>query len=572
MKDNTIVLFFNCQIYTMDQKLSEAEAMAIFNDEIIAIGKETRVREEINLIKSIKNAKLIEKNVGGACIVPGFIDAHMHPAFYIYSKTQCNLSKVRGYVELKNILEKEDKIRPPGDWLVGLDLMEDVFINPEERKFPDRNFLDIFHRPILIFRHDGHICAVNSKALEIIGINSSNAKEKTPEFGEIRLDKDGNPTGILTEDAIGFASAAIQVPDLESFKKATIEFHSELASFGITTIGGVIQIGEFGPAGKIGEMEIELMRVLLNQGIIEQDIVFYFITDKPHKLERLKRTYIKSKELKEKYVIGGVKIYGDGSFGAKTACMFEPFSDSPEHKGFMVNKKEKLHEMVKNSIELGFHVAIHAIGDKANRIIVDVYKDVIMELLMNKEKKFSELTKNEKNHLFKEIKLKLPRLRIEHASILTSDVLDDASELGIIMVCQPAFLNSEQTWLERRVGPERIKHTYAFRSIIDSGIILAGASDAPVESASVMEAIQACVMRNGIIPEEKISVIEALKMFTWNAAHALGQNLKKGSLEKEKLADFVILEKDIKEVQIDELKRLKILETYHRGKLIYRMN
>ena len=570
MVEGNVFLFLNAIIYTMDDKGSRADAMAIFEDKIIAIGKEKEVIEQIKSFKKGKLLKVTEINLNGECIVPGFIDTHMHPAFAIYSKTQCDLKNVRSYSELQEILKNEDKKRPPGDWVLGFDLMEDVFDNSKEQYFPDKKILNVIKRPVLIFRHDGHICGVNSKALEIIGINKANVKEKVPEFGEIRLNEDGEPTGIFTEDAIGLASDAIQVPNIESFKKATVEFHKELASHGITTIGGIIQASEFGPAGKVGEMEIELMRVLLNEGLIEQDIVFYFIMDKPRKLKRIQKTFIKSEKLREKYVVGGIKIYGDGSFGAKTACMFEPFSDFPDYQGFMVNSKEKLHEMVKETIELGFQVAIHAIGDKANRIIVDVYRDVIMEILRNNEKKFSDLTKREKLLLIQDIKSKLPRLRIEHASITQTNVLQDASDLCIIMACQPGFLNSEKDWLEKRVGPERIKQTYAFKSILEACIILAGASDAPIESTSVLEAIHVCVTRNGIVPKERISVMDALKVFTCNAAYALGQESIKGSLEKGKLADFVILEKDLTDIAIEKVKNLRILETYHRGKLIYK--
>ncbi len=550
MQDSTILLFINCEILTMNEANTKAEAMAVFKEKILSIGTENEVRSEIS-----KEQDIIELDLKGACIVPGFIDTHMHPGYFIYFNTQRDLSEVKSYARLEELLKIEDKKRAIGEWILGFDLMEDVFEDPNERRFPNRYDLDkiSIERPILIFRHDGHICSVNSAALNLIGIDENNVKEKTPEFGEIRVDKTGKPIGIFTEDAIGLASDAIQIPNMDSFKEAARQFSNELASHGITTIGGMVQTGDIGPAGKAGEMEVELLRILLNENLVQQDIALYFGVEKPRKLKRFKKTYIKNPQLKDRYVVDGIKIYSDGSFGALTACMFEPFSDSIDgQKGFMVISKELLYELVYESVELGFSVATHAIGDKANRIVVDVYKDVLS--------KFSPIDRSK------------VRLRVEHASILTNDVLKDAASNNIIMCCQPAFINSEHTWLEKRIGSKRLKHVYPFRSIIDSGCVLAGASDAPIESVRVLDALQACVTRQGIVPEESITITEALKMFTYNAAYALRQEKMKGSLEKGKLADFVILDKNLKNVASNKISEVKVLETYHHGKSIYHYN
>ena len=542
-----VFLFVDCEILTMNKLNSTADAMAVFKDNILSIGPEQQVRSEIS-----KERNIMEFELNGACIVPGFIDTHMHPGYYIYFKTQRDLSEVKSYARLEEILKSQVEKKAPGEWIMGFDLMEDVFKDPKERRFPTRHDLDKVSTeiPILIFRHDGHICAVNSVALKRIGIDETNVKEKTPEFGEIQVDKDGKPTGIFTEDAIGLASDAIQIPDINEFREAARLFSKELASHGITTCGGMVQTGNIGPAGKTGEMEHELLRVLLNEDLVQQDLVLYFGVEKARKLKRFKKTFIKNPELKDRYVVDGIKIYGDGSFGAFTACMFEPFSDSKEGKaGFMVISKEKLYELVHDSLELGFSVATHAIGDKANRIVVDVYREVLSTLSLT-----DELS---------------PRLRIEHASAIKEDALKDAASSNIILCCQPAFINSEHTWLEKRLGSKRLKYTYPFRSIIDSGCILAGASDAPIESVSVLDALQACVTRQAIVPEESITVMEALKMFTYNAAYALRQEKIKGSLEKGKIADFVILDKNLEKVPRDKISEIKVLETYCHGKSIY---
>jgi len=556
MKDLIIEFFFNCTILTVDQNNSRAEAMAIFGENIIAIGTKENVRSEIEqFIENYKKEpgeelKVREMNLSGSCIVPGFIDAHMHPGLYVYFKTQLNLSKVKSYSELRTLLQNEDQFRESGKWIFGTDLMEDIFDRPEEQRFPTRYDLDSFvpNRPVVIFRHDGHICTVNSVVLKQIGIEKSNAKERTPESGEIRLDEDGNPTGIFTEGALEYVMTVIPIPSIDNLKEASKEMTKELAKLGITTCGGIIQAGESGPAGKAGTMELPLIQALIREGLIEQDFVFYVITDKPRTLNRLQKSFLSLSGKRDRFVIGGIKIFADGTFGSSTAHLFEPFTDSKNGNcGFMVIKREELYRLAKETSNLGFQVICHSIGDKSNRIVVDVYRELLGETVERK-----------------------PLLRLEHASQLTAEIIKDAAALGIIMACQPAFINSEYTWLEKRLGRERIKYTYPFRSIIDAGVLLAGASDAPIESADVLLGLRACVTRNGFVPEEAITVPEALRLFTYNAACALGQETSKGSLEKGKLADFVILNRNPESVPPIELGKIIILATYHRGFPIYR--
>ncbi len=547
-------IFYNCVIYAVDEKNSKAEAMAVFKDKIIAIGTEQSVREGVKEYFNTYQAdpeetlELEEQDLGGACIVPGFIDAHMHPGYYIYYKTQLDLSNIKNYKELENVLKKEDKDKDPEDWIFGLDLMEDLFDDPTERRFPNKNDLDLMcsNRPVVILRHDGHICSVNSVVLEKIGLNASNVKDLTPISGEIKLDSEGNPNGVFTEAATALVLDEVPM-NFKGLEDACNAVSSELASFGITTCGGIIQAGERGMAGKAGALEYVLIQSLIKDDLIEQDFVFYVVIDKPKKLKRLSQSFLKLNKEENRFVIGGIKIFGDGTFGACTAYLYEPFSNSPEDSGFMVTDKETIYKIAKETAELGFQVTCHSIGDKSNRLIVDIYRDIINELKLGKSNKF----------------------RIEHASLLTDDVIKDAAKLDIIFVCQPSFINSEYTWLEGRLGPKRIKRVYPFRAIIDAGVVLVGASDAPVESASVLEAFRACVTRNNFVPEQQITIMEALKIFTYDAAYALGQEKIKGSLEIGKLADFVILDKDINLISFENQINLRILATYHRGKLIY---
>ncbi len=554
MAQDDITVFHDCTIITMDKDSTVASAMAIHDGKVVHAGTNEAVSTAIeSLATGISAATghhpcIVRRDLHGACIVPGFIDTHMHPGFYVYSRTQLDLSKARSHDDLARLIQEDERQRGNDEWILGMDLMEDLFDDENERFFPTRVELDkaCQNKPVVVIRHDGHICSVNSMALRLMGISKNNVPTSSDRKGEIRVGKDGEPTGVFTEAATQYPLDHVTIPDMARLTEAGKRFTNEIASFGVTTIGAVIQLGAEGIAGQAGAMELPLMELLIKDEIFKQDFVFYLVTDKPKQLARVQKKLEKMSGGTGRYSVGGLKAYSDGSFGARTAAMFEPYADSPEgQSGFMIKEKHAFVALFRETHELGFQVAVHAIGDKANRTMADVFKEV--------------LARDQKPH----------RHRIEHASTLTPDTLADMATLGIILACQPAFINSEHTWLEKRLGPERLKLTYPFKSIMKAGVILAGASDAPVESARVLDAIQACVTRKGIVPEEALNVVDALKMFTINAAHAIGQETVKGSLEAGKQADFVVLDRDIRATPLDQIASIQVLRTYHRGHEVF---
>ena len=270
-------------------------------------------------------------------------------------------------------------------------------------------------------------------------------------------------------------------------------------------------------------------------------------TEDPLKLIELKKPPLDDGKKDGKFKVGSLKLFLDGSFGAKTACMFESFSDSPEMCGFCIISEEKIYKKMKLAHKNGFQIIIHAIGDRANRIAVDLYKKLLDEFPRN-------------NH----------RHRIEHASILTMDVIEDMKDYGIIASCQPPFLNSEYTWLEKRIGKERCKYTYPFKSLVNNGVVLISGSDCPVEDTSVILGLHALVTRNNFIPEECLTIEEALKTYTINAAYAAFEEDLKGSIEVGKLANLVILDKNPLEVSKEEIQTIQVLETIIRGKTVFK--
>ncbi|MHA1869641.1 MAG: amidohydrolase [Promethearchaeota archaeon] len=567
--DKRCTIFKNAHILTMAQNGASSmglnvDSFAIADEKFIAVGDYESVKNEVKT-QGYGDGDVQEIDLTGKCVVPGFIDSHTHPIIAIYLKSQLNLSEIKSYKALEEKIRDAAKKIKEGEWILAYDLMEDTFDDPNERYFPDAEKLDSIcdSNPILILRHDGHICGVNSKALEMIGVNKDNVKEKKVEGGEIRVYSDGRPSGIFTENAVSIALDAVPL-SLERLENAAREYTQELASCGITTCGGILQLEEEGPAGKMGAIEVSFMQALLRKDIFLQDFVFFLITSKPKKLKRMKKSFERIDANRGRFLVGGLKMFADGTFGASTCYMFEPFEDcdkslpyEKQNRGLMVHPEDYLYNLAKETLELGlgFHVECHAIGDKANRIMVDIYKKIIDE--DKKTNNFIEKTGS--------------RFHLEHASMLTEDTLVDAIDANLIFVCQPMFIKSEHTWLEKRFGKKRLKIIYPFKSIIEKGGIIAGSSDAPIESFNVLEAIRVSVTREGFVPEQRISVMDALRMFTMGSAHALGQEKIKGSIEKGKMADFVILDKNIDQLddKPEELSSVNVLKTYHRGKLIY---
>ncbi len=552
MLPNEIALFHHCTILTIDEQDSIADAMAVCDGKILAVGTVDRVRlavaASVDRNSPGERPKVLEVDAGGACILPGFIDTHLHPGVYIYYKTQLDLSGARSYRDLEKLIQQDASERAPDEWILGKDLMEDLFHDPKEHHFPTRVELDRASptRPIVVLRHDGHICSVNSVALGALGINKETVKAMGVTGGEIRVDVKGEPTGVFTEKATALPLGRVPMPGMDRLMAAGKTFSRELASFGITTFGGIVQLGGEGIAGDLGAVELPLLELTIQENIIAQDIVFYLVTSKPRQIKRVDAKFKKIDGGSGRLVVGGIKLYADGSYGARTAAMFEPFSDSATGEtGFMVKDSDSLLAIFKEAHELGYQIAIHAIGDKANRIVVDLFAQV--------------LASSPRPH----------RHRIEHASTLDAGTIADAARLGLTLCCQPAFINSEVTWLGARLGPSRIKKAYPFKSIVDAGVMLAGASDGPIESASVLKAIQACVTRRGLVPEECIPVMAALRMFTISAAHALGQEKVKGSIEPGKIADFVLIGHDPRSVHVEKLEAIPVLATYHRGQKIF---
>jgi predicted amidohydrolase YtcJ len=516
-------IYYGGPILTINENQPIVEAVGITGEKISVIGTLAEVKEYMG-----KDAKLID--LKGNSLLPGFIDSHMHPISYIILLLNYDLSTVKSLKELQSILKKAAKHKPKGEMIFGLRLKEEEFDIP---RLPTRWDLDEVcpDHPVFIIRYDGHIGITNTKTLELVDVDYNKI---VPEGGEIRKNEKGEITGIISENVLDmFISKLLKhlLPKLSILQESSEKAFKDFAANGITSIQGVLE--EEG-----GRLEV----CKSIQDKIFQNLYALISTNKPKRLSKYKKPPLDEGKEDSKFKVGTLKLFLDGTFGAKTACMWEPFSDEPDSCGFCVVDEEELYEKMKVAHNKGFQVAIHVIGDKGNRICVDLYKRLLTEF-------------PRENH----------RHRIEHASMLTDDVLKDMSELGLIASCQPPFINSEYMWLEKRIGKKRCKYTYPMKSIIEAGIMLISGSDCPVEDPNVIMGLHALVNRNGFVPEQCISMIEALKTYTINAAYGAFEEDVKGSIEAGKLADLVILDNNPLEIPNNQIKEIQVLETIIRG-------
>jgi predicted amidohydrolase YtcJ len=527
-------ILYGGTIITMNDIQPYVEAVGIRGEKIASVGTLEEVRLDMG-----ENSDLIDMD--GTVLLPGFIDCHIHPVSYIKRILNPDLSNVRSLKELQDLLKKESEKRNIDDFIIAYNFSEERFETPI---LPNRWDLDDIcpNHPVFILRYDGHIGVANTRAMSMAEINQNT---KVPEGGEIRKDEHGIITGVISENALNLIYAKISTPNGEKIVAATKKVSKYLAQKGLTSFHGIINADARYKADDRKSDEFSLFKLV--QNFISQDCYTFIETDYPEKAVEICKNSLLESNSDKKMKIGGLKLYLDGSFGAKTACMLEPFTDAPEECGFCVIEEAEIYKKMKLAHNENLQIIIHAIGDKANRITMNLYKKLLTEFPRD-------------NH----------RHRIEHASMLTEDVIKDMARYGIIASCQPPFINSEYNWIAKRIGYERCKYTYPMKSIVNAGVLLASGSDCPVEDPHPILGLHALVTRNSFVPEECVSMEEALKSYTINAAYAAFEETLKGSIEAGKYADLVFLDRNPLKVPKNEIKEIRVIQTIIRGKTVFK--
>ncbi len=525
-------LYFGGEVYTVDEALPAARAVAVRDGRIIEVGSEAGCRAALG-----KDFEAVD--LKGRALLPGFIDTHLHPVLMIYFDMNLDLRGTRSMKELERKMREAVRKGKKDDWVVGLQFDEEAL---DEPRLLDRRDLDDLcpDRPAIIIKHDGHMVMANTRAIEAAGISASTPD---PEGGRIDREQDGRPAGVFRESASQVILGAMPMPDIPAFLGGAAGTFSRLAACGITSAGIVLQTGEEGPAGSSGRFDVLAMQMLVEK--VPISLYGLLIADSAGKVEEARKTGLHGSEVGG-HRIGGLKIFADGTFGSCTAYMNEPFTDQPSSTGFMVRDPGDIYRLMVEAHEAGLQVCVHAIGDLANRTVVDLYDRLL-----------TEHPRPDHRH------------RLEHASIVDDGIISDIARLGLVISSQPLFIHSEKHWLKKRLGPKRAKMTYPFRSFLDAGIKLAGASDAPIESSDVLHAIQVCVTRDGFEPHQAISAAQAVRMFTLDAAYAQFEDKVKGSISPGKRADMVVLSRNPLSVPAEEIRSIRVEETICGGNIIY---
>jgi predicted amidohydrolase YtcJ len=522
-------LYFNSVIRTLDVGAPLAEAVAVRDGRILSVGTKSSCAGALGKVYEPVDLK-------GCTVLPGFIDTHMHPVLLVFFGLNCDLGGARSIGDVEHRLRAALLQKSGESWLVGLNFDEQ---NMHEKRVPGRHDLDKVStdRPVVVIKHDGHSVFANTRAIEAAGITASTP---APATGVIEREEDGYPAGPFRELAVPLILNSMPMPELEVLVDGAQRTFSRLASLGLTSLGIVLQTGEEGPAGSSGAFDVPAMQLFLERCPLS--LYSLLVTSDMGGLEALKDSPLNT----DPHRLGGVKLFADGTFGSSTAYMFEPFTDGQDKPGMLMHPPDELYRLMAEAHNAGWQVCVHAIGDAANKLCCDLYL-----------------------RLFQEHPREGCRHRIEHASIMDMQTMRDLARMGIAVSTQPMFIHSEKDWLRRRLGEERCRHVYPFRTFLDAGIKLAGASDAPIESQDVLHAIQCCATREGFETQQDITVEEAVRMYTLDAAYAQFQEDSKGSITPGKRADLVVLSEDPCKVEPGKIADVKVVRTVAGGATVY---
>jgi len=519
MSDSTLVLL-NVNVVTLNQKQPKAEAIAIQNGIIITVGSNKEARKYIDKKTTVIDAK-------NKTIVPGFVDCHVHMTGFGQFLQTLNLRNVESVKEMQQKMRKYAQKNSEKGWILGGRWDQDKFA---EKRYPTRWDLDaaVADKPVFLIRVCGHLGVANSRALQLADIS----KETTIESGKIDLDEaTGEPNGILRENALGLVWKAIPKPNPKELEKACISACKKAVKAGLTCVHWIVGSAE----------EIRIIQELHLNGKLPLRVYLGISADL---LDQLIDLGLQTGFGNDMVKIGFVKVFADGSLGARTAALKEPYSDKPETRGMMLYTQRKLNKLVSKAHRAGLQLAVHAIGDRAIETVLKAFENVL--------KKHPR-----KNH----------RHRIEHCSVLNPKLIKRMKRLGLIASVQPHFTFSD-FWVVDRVGKDRARWVYPFKTLVKEGLFVTSGSDCPVEPIDPLLGVWAAVTRKSFA-EESLTVEEALKTYTLNAAYASFDENNKGTIEVGKFADLTVLSDDLLNIPAEEIKSVKVEMTIVDGKIVY---
>jgi predicted amidohydrolase YtcJ len=531
-------VFINGNIYTGNMKAPHAEALASKDGRIIFVGSNADARKFQN-----GDARVID--LEGKTVVPGLTDSHCH--IFGIGEREMNLN-LEGANKLEDFLAKvKERVTKTerGKWITGRGWIETFWQPPQ---FPTRGDLDKIapDNPVFLTRADGHAAIVNSAALKIASIDKNTAN---PFGGEILKDKQtGEPTGMLLDHAQELVAKNIPQPTDAEREEAFllgVKREIDLGWCEIQNAGSELaDVERIRHSFEAGKVKLRVYNAVYAPGPGATALLHDGMTLNGYEHRFTQRT---------------LKVVFDGALGSRGAALLEPYADAPETSGYLTQKESELQPIFEEALRQGIQVETHAIGDRANRIILDLYERAMKSVPPEKRK------------------IREPRWRVEHAQILSAQDLPRFAKLGVIASMQPSHAISDLFFAPSRLGKDRLAGAYAWQSLLKSGAIVAGGSDAPVERGEPMIEFYAAVARksvkgfsgDGWHPEQAVAREQALKMFTLGSAFAAFEEQEKGSIEVGKLADLTVLSKDIMKIPEPEILTTTCAMTVVGGEIVF---
>ena len=522
-KEKADLIVKNARVYTVNEAFDTAEAFAVKDGKFIAVGSDTEILEKYTA-DSVLDMK-------GQNIYPGFIDPHCH--FYGYGRTlrAADLRGTGSFDEIVEILKIHAEKYPHG-WILGRSWDQNDW---EDKSFPTNEKLnELFpDRPVLLTRVDGHAGIANQAALDLSGFS----EDTQIEGGKLEV-KNGKLTGLLIEKALDHMGAFVPEGSSEEIVAMLKDAQQNCFEVGLTSVGD---------AG-LDKNIVLMMDSLHEAGVLKMRINAMLNPTK----ENIEQFVKNGHYITDFLTVRSLKMYADGALGSRGACMLEPYSDDPENHGIMVNTTDSIAKVCKLAYDNNYQINIHAIGDSANRTVLDVYEQFLKE-------------GNDR------------RWRIEHAQVIHPNDFKRFGQYAVIPSVQTTHATSDMYWAEDRVGAERIKGAYAYLDLLNQNAWLPNGSDFPVEEINPLYGFYAGTARKdlegfppeGFQTENALSREQALRAMTIWAAKSAFEEDKKGSIEIGKLADFVVSDTDLMKDALDKVPQTKILKTFVGGKAVY---
>jgi predicted amidohydrolase YtcJ len=518
-------------IHTVDDAFAGARAFAVRDGRFAYVGS-------LEGALALRGASTEMLDLGGQTVLPGLIDAHLHLTSVGLDLGEVVLDGLRSYDEVvaRTVAFAHTS---PDLWILGDGWDQNLWPG---QAFPTHGALSaaLPDRPVALSRVDGHAVLANAKAMELAGISASTPD---PNGGRILRDANGAPTGVFIDAAQGLVYRSVPAPTRAQLVRATRAAIAECNRWGLTTVA------EPG----IGADGIDAHRELLESG--GYSIRNYaMLRDNAELIEQYLREGPTVGAYDGRFSLRAIKLFADGALGSRGAALLEPYSDDPHNSGLVIATSAYVQTVTEAALRGGFQVCVHAIGDRANRNVLDGYEAALAAVPTHDA-----------------------RLRIEHAQVIAPGDIPRFAKLGIIPSMQTTHQISDMGWAQARLGPTRVLGAYAWRSLLDTGVVIANGTDAPVESVSTLRTFHAAISRQnaenqppgGWYPDQRMTRDEALKSMTIWAAHANFQERVAGSITPGKYADFVVMDRDWMTVAPEEIAATHISGTYLGGKRVY---